>query len=62
MRNISETAMTEDQRAKQQISVAVDAKLRERLENAARRAERSISGEAAFRLRQSFEAETASAA
>jgi hypothetical protein len=54
--------MTEDQQAKQQISVAVDAKLRERLEDAARRAERSISGEAAFRLRQSFEAETASAA
>ena len=48
--------MTEDQQAKQQISVAVDPELRERLENAARRAERSLSGEACFRLRRSFEA------
>jgi hypothetical protein len=47
--------MSEDQQAKQQISVAVDAELRERLENAARRAERSLSGEACFRLRRSFE-------
>ena len=54
--------MTEDQPLKRQISVAVDPQLRERLENAAKRAERSVSGEAAFRLRKSFEAENASAA
>jgi hypothetical protein len=47
--------MNDDQQAKQQISVAVDAQLREQLENAARRAERSLSGEAAYRLRRSFE-------
>jgi hypothetical protein len=55
VRNTSGTTMTEDQQAKQQISVAVDPELRERLENAARRAERSLSGEACFRLRRSFE-------
>jgi TraY domain-containing protein len=54
--------MTEDQAAKQQISVAVDAELRERLESAARRAERSLSGEAAFRLRRSFESARSDAA
>jgi TraY domain len=54
--------MTEDEQAKRQISVAVDPQLRQQLEAAAKRAERSVSGEAAFRLRQSFEAETASAA
>lgn len=53
--------MTEDQQGKRQISVAVDVQLRRQLENAARNAERSMSSEAAFRLRQSFEAETASA-
>jgi hypothetical protein len=52
----------EQQPKRVQISVHVDEALRERLEAAARRAVRSVSGEAAFRLRQSFEAETASAA
>jgi hypothetical protein len=52
--------MTEVQQSKRQISVAVDAQLRRQLELAAKLAERSVSGECAFRLRQSFEAETAS--
>jgi hypothetical protein len=53
--------MSENQ-PKRQISVAVDAQLRQWLEVAAKRAERTVSGEAAYRLRQSFETETASAA
>jgi hypothetical protein len=54
--------MTEEQAKRVQISVHLDEPLREQLEAAAKRAVRSLSGEAAYRLRQSFEAETAETA
>jgi hypothetical protein len=54
--------MTEEQAKRVQISIHVDEPLREQLEAAAKRAVRSLSGEAAYRLRQSLEAETGSAA
>jgi Arc-like DNA binding domain len=41
--------------AKVQVSVAVGEGLREKLEEAARRAVRSLSGEIVFRLQRSFE-------
>jgi hypothetical protein len=54
--------MTEEgQRPKTQISVAVDAQLRQRLATAAKRAERTLSAEAAYRLRQSLESEQSAA-
>jgi len=47
--------MTQEQQSKVQISVHIDAALRDRLEAAAKRAVRSLSGEAAFRLQQSLD-------
>jgi hypothetical protein len=47
--------MTEEQAKRVQISVHLDEPLREQLEAAAKRAVRSLSGEAAYRLRRSFE-------
>jgi hypothetical protein len=47
--------MAEEHQSKRvQISVHVDEPLRERLETAARRAVRSLSGEIAYRLQRSF--------
>jgi hypothetical protein len=47
--------MSEQAEAKIQISVAVGEGLRDKLEHAARRAVRSLSGEVAYRLQRSFD-------
>jgi hypothetical protein len=49
--------MTEQEEKKVQISVHLTEPLREQLEAAAKRAVRSLSGEAAYRIRQSLEAD-----
>jgi hypothetical protein len=51
--------MDQDQERRVQVSVHLEEALREQLEIAAKRAVRSLSGEIAFRLRRSLEAETA---
>jgi TraY domain len=57
-----ETKMTEQEEKKVQISVHLTEPLREQLEAAARRSIRSLSAEAAYRIRQSLESEQQSAA
>jgi hypothetical protein len=47
--------MAEQQEARTQVSVLMEEKLRERLEVAARRSVRSLSGEITFRLKCSLE-------
>jgi hypothetical protein len=47
----------QDKRRTTQISVSVDARLRAQLETAAKLAVRSVSGEAAFRLQESFQSQ-----
>jgi hypothetical protein len=47
--------MAEQQEARTQVSVLMEEKLRERLEVAARRSVRSLSGEITFRLKRSLE-------
>jgi len=54
--------MTEQEEKKVQISVHLTEPLREQLEAAARRSIRSLSAEAAYRIRQSLESEQQSAA
>jgi TraY domain len=51
------TMAEENQSKRVQISVHLDELLREQLEAAAKRAVRSLSGEAAYRIRQSLESE-----
>jgi TraY domain len=57
-----EAQMTEQEEKKVQISVHLTEPLREQLEAAARRSIRSLSAEAAYRIRQSLESEQQSAA
>jgi TraY domain len=51
------TMAEEHQSKRVQISVHLDEPLREQLEAAAKRAVRSLSGEAAFRIRESLKSE-----
>jgi TraY domain len=57
----AEIKMTEEQAKRVQISVHLDEPLREQLEAAAKRSIRSLSGEAAYRIRQSLESEQSAA-
>jgi hypothetical protein len=52
----------EHQSERVQISVALDGTVRSQLEQAAKRSVRSISGEAAYRIRESLKADEQSAA
>jgi hypothetical protein len=49
--------MADENQSKVQISIHLDSRLREQLEVAAKRSIRSLSGEAAYRIRQSLESE-----
>jgi hypothetical protein len=56
------TIVVEHQTKRVQISIHLDEPLREQLEAAAKRSIRSLSAEAAYRIRQSLESEQQSAA
>jgi TraY domain len=55
------TMVVEHQTKRVQISIHLDEPLREQLEAAAKRSIRSLSGEAAYRIRQSLEREQSAA-
>jgi hypothetical protein len=53
--------MTDQQARKVQLTIHLDERLREQLEVAAKHSIRSVSGEAAYRIRQSLEREQSTA-